>query len=81
VIKSLDSKSKSAEMKTIGDKVFYKNLGYWIDKQCAENSGDPIVEVKSADPDFALLIQKYPDMKKILPAIIHWEKKNYLLSK
>ncbi len=81
VIRSLDVTRKSAENKAIGDRVFFKNRGYWIDKQCAENSADPIVVIKAADSDFASIMQKYPDTKALLPAIIYWEKKNYVLSK
>jgi hypothetical protein len=81
VIKSLDFKQKSADTKTIGDRVFHKNRGYWIDKRCAENSGDPIVIIQSADPGFASITQKYPDIRAMLPAIIYWEKQNFVLSK
>jgi len=81
VLRSLDPKQKPAETKSMGDKVLIKSRGYWIDKLCAEKSDDPIVEIKSADPDFAAIVQKYPDIKEVLPAILYWEKKNCVLSK
>jgi len=78
-IKNLNSNLKTAESRSIGDRVFYKNHGYWIDKDCAENADDQIVEIKSADPDYSPIAKKYPGIRSLLPAVIHWEKKNYLL--
>ena len=37
-IKNLGSKLKTAESRKIEDRVFYKNLGYWIDQQCTEHA-------------------------------------------
>jgi hypothetical protein len=76
---SLSVNSKDAEAKEIGDRVFYKNSGFWVDKQCVEHSGNPIVEITSKDPEYEVILGKYPGVRSILPAAIYWEEKNYLL--
>jgi hypothetical protein len=76
---SLSVNSKDAEAKEIGDRVFYRNSGFWVDKQCVEHSGNPIVEVTSKDPEYEVILGKYPGIRSILPAAIYWEEKNYLL--
>jgi hypothetical protein len=76
---SLSANSKDAETKEIGDRVFYRNSGFWVDKQCVEHSGNPIVEITSKDPEYEEILGKYPGIRSILPAAIYWEEKNYLL--
>jgi len=83
VIKNLGSNLKAAESKKIGDRVFYKHMGYWIDRICTEHPENQIVEIISGDvagdKDYTAITKKYADIRSILPAVIYWENKSYLL--
>lgn len=79
VIRNLNSNLTAAESKSIGGKVFYKNLGYWVDTQCTEHVEDPIVEIKPAAPEYISIQQKYMGLQP--PAIIYWDNRNYVLVK
>jgi hypothetical protein len=78
-IKNLGSNVKSAEAKTIADRVYYKNMGYWIDKQCTEHTNSEIVELASEAPEYTAILAKYPDLKAIFPVIVYWEGKTCVL--
>ena len=76
---SLSANLNSAEPRGIGDKFFYNNSGFWIDKQCIEHLGAVIVEITTRAPEYESILKQYPDILKIAPAVIHWEGKNYVL--
>jgi hypothetical protein len=76
---SLSANLNSAEPRGIGDKFFYSNSGFWIDKQCIEHLGAVIVEITTRAPEYESILKQYPDILKIAPAVIHWEGKNYVL--
>jgi hypothetical protein len=76
---NLGANSKGNETREVGDRVFYRSSGFWIDRQCVEHSGNPIVEITTEDPEYKVILEKYPDVRSILPAAIFWEAKNYLL--
>jgi hypothetical protein len=78
-IKNLGSNIKSAESKAIADRVYYKNLGYWIDKQCTEHPDSEIVELASEAPEYKGILAQYPDLKAILPVIVYWQGKICML--
>jgi len=78
-IKNLGTNIKSAESKAIADRVFFKNLGYWIDKQCTEHPDSEIVELASEAPEYTTILTHYKDLKGILPVLVYWEGKTLLL--
>jgi hypothetical protein len=78
-IKNLGVNFKSAESKAIADRVYYKNLGYWIDKQCTEHPDSEIVELASEDPQYTAILAQYPDLKAIFPVIVYWQGKTCVL--
>ncbi len=73
------SKEGEAESRQVGDKVFYRDSGRWIDRQCMAHPDDPIIEITSGDPEYKTLLARYPGLGKLLPALIYWEGKKYLL--
>ena len=78
-IKNLGSNIKSAESKAVADRLYYKNLGYWIDKQCTDHSDSEIVELASEDPEYKAILAQYPDLKAIFPVIVYWQGKTCVL--
>jgi hypothetical protein len=78
-IKNLGLNLKTAGSRKIGDRVFYKHLGFSIDGQCVKHAEDPVVSVTVNDPEYKAISEKYPEITSILPAAIYWESKNYLL--
>jgi hypothetical protein len=78
-IKNLSANRKTAKSKKIGDRVFYKHMGFSIDGHCIEHAENPIVSVTADDPEYKTILEKYPEIISILPAAIYWESKNYLL--
>ena len=75
VQKDLDN----AEKREAGDRTFYKNSGFWIDKQCLGDSGAAIIEIAPDAPEYEEILKKYPDVRTIMPSAILWEGKIYLL--
>ena len=72
-IKNLDSDIKSAESKAIADRVYIKNSGYWIDKQCTEHADSEIVELAPEAPEYKAILAQYPGLKAIFPVIVYWQ--------
>jgi hypothetical protein len=69
------------EPKKIGDKEFYFKSGWWIDRQTRYQVGDPYTEITSADPETETILEQYKELRDLRPALIYWNKKNYLLAK
>ena len=74
-----ESKRKDAESRHIGDKVFYRNAGMWIDRQSTEHRDRPIIEILPAVPEHKSIVTKYPALRSLLPVVIYWKGTNYLL--
>jgi hypothetical protein len=72
-IKNLDPNIKSAESKAIADRVYIKNLGYWIDKQCTEHAESEIVELAPEAPEYKAILAQYPGLKAIFPVLVYWQ--------
>ena len=70
---------ESEESKKVGEKTFYLNSGYWIDRQCIEHQNDSMVEITSAAPEYKQILTQYPELSNLLPALIYWNSKIYLL--
>lgn len=75
----LSANLNSAEPRGIGNKFFYNNSGFWIDRQCIEHLGAVIVEITPRAPEYESILKQYPDILEIAPAVIYWEGKNYVL--
>ena len=73
------SQLSTAESRTIGDKIFYSNSGVWIDRKSAENTNDPVIEMPPGVPEYEKILNKYPEVRELVPVLIHWDGKNYLL--
>jgi hypothetical protein len=69
----------AAESRQIRDKSFYFSLGYWIDRQCEEHRDDPIIEISPAVPEYGPILARYPELRDLLPAMVRWDGRNYLL--
>jgi hypothetical protein len=65
--------------KKSGDKEFYFSRGWWIDRQARYQPGDPYVEINSGDPEYESILKKYKELRDLLPVLIFWNEKNYLL--
>jgi hypothetical protein len=74
-----ESEKDSAELKKIGDKVFYLNSGIWIDRQCAQHRDSLVVELLPVLPEHESILKQYPELRNLLPALIYWNSKIYLL--
>jgi len=68
-----------AGAKRIGDKKFYPVSGYWMDRQCGEHRGDPMVPITSAAPEYEQILARYPELRGLRPALICTRGKVYLL--
>lgn len=73
------SKLEASQSKQIRDKVFYQNSGFWIDRQCVEHRDEPIIEILPVVPEYEPILAKYPELRDLLPAVIYWNNKIYLL--
>ncbi len=67
------------ESKKVGEKTFYLNSGYWIDRQCIEHQDDSMVEITSAAPEYEKILTQYPELRNLRPALIYWNSEIYLL--
>ncbi len=70
---------EAAGSRRIGEKVFYLNSGYWIDRQCLGHQAEPIVEISYAAPEYQKILEQYPELRSLRPVLVYWEGKNYLL--
>jgi hypothetical protein len=75
----LGSDKSATEFKKIGDKEFYLNSGIWIDRQCAEHRDSLVIEVLPVVPEHEAILKQYPDLRNLLPAMVYWNGKIYLL--
>jgi hypothetical protein len=73
------TRSDATGSRQIGEKVFYRDSGIWIDRQCAEHPNDPVVEIKSEATEYKSILEQYPELRDLLPAKIYWNGKTYLL--
>jgi hypothetical protein len=73
------SEKNANEFKKIGDKEFYLNSGIWIDRQCAEHRDSLVIEVLPVVPEHEAILKQYPDLRNLLPAMVYWNGKIYLL--
>jgi hypothetical protein len=73
------SESDAAGKRQIGNKEFYRSSGIWIDQQCALHPDDPILEIKNETPEYKQILERYPELRDLLPAKIYWNNKTYLL--
>ncbi len=73
------SEKNASEFRKIGDKEFYLNSGIWIDRQCAEHRDSLVLEVLPVVPEHAAILKQYPDLRNLLPAMVFWNGKIYLL--
>lgn len=69
----------AGESRRVGDKVFYRDSGIWIDRQCTQHPNDAIMEITNKDTDFKMILQQYPELRDLLPAKIYWNSKIYIL--
>lgn len=67
----------NALTKRIGDKMFYQNLGMWIDRQCNEHRDDPITEILPNGPEYESILAQYPDLRDLRPVVVYWGSKIY----
>jgi len=65
----------NAVTKQIGDKVFYQNLGMWIDRQCNEHREDPIMEMPPNGPEYESILTQYPELRDLRPVVVCWGSK------
>jgi len=66
--------------KKIKDKVFYRNaMGFWVDRQCIEHRDSPIIEILPVAAEHESIMKEYPELRDLLPALVYWNGKNYLL--
>ena len=73
------SQLSAADSRKVGDKVFYWNSGIWIDRESAEKRNAPIIEMPPGVPEYEKILSKYPEVRELVPVLIHWDGKNYLL--
>ena len=76
---SVKAQAVPPSSRTIGDKEFYLESGFWIDRQTTTRKGEPVFEIDSADPQYEAILTKYKDLRSLLPAVIYWEGRIYLL--
>jgi hypothetical protein len=75
---ALELKSGNRSRK-IGDHTFVSASGYWVDELCARNTEAPIVEVRTGVTEFEEILKLYPDLRTLLPAIVYWNDKTWVL--
>ena len=79
-LKDLDSRAqKPAESRKIGERLFYKKSGYWIEKDCVIHPDATIVEITSEASEYAQILKDYPEIGTLIPALIFWNSRLYLL--
>jgi hypothetical protein len=69
----------AAGPKKIGDKEFYPVSGYWMDRQCGEHWGDPMVPITSDAPEYEQILSRYPELSLLRPALVCGNGKVYIL--
>jgi hypothetical protein len=67
----------NAVTKQIGDKVFYRNLGMRIDRQCNEHRGDPVIEILPNGPEHESILTQCPELRDLRPVAVCWGSKIY----
>lgn len=71
---------KRGVSKEIGGKTFYRRPdGIWIDGDCVEHRGAPLIEVLPAVPEYREILARYPGLDDLVPVVIHWNESNYFL--
>jgi hypothetical protein len=75
----IGSGKDAGETKKIGDKEFYLNSGIWIDRQCAEHRDILVIEILPVVPEHETILKQYPALRNLLPAMVYWNGKIYLL--
>jgi hypothetical protein len=73
------SRLQTSKSKRIGDKVLYLSSGFWVDPQCVEHRDEPIIEILPAASEHKSILAKYPELRDLLPAVIYWNNRIYLL--
>jgi len=73
-----DLKSEARSRK-IGDHNFFFTSGYWIDALCAQHADAPVTEVRAGTAEFEAIVKLYPDVRSLLPAIVYWGEKTWVL--
>jgi hypothetical protein len=65
--------------KKISDRTFYFHSGYWIDGQCTEQRSADYVDIETGSAEREQILQSFPEVEKIRPAVIFWHEKNCVL--
>jgi hypothetical protein len=65
--------------KKIGDKEFYFNSGWWVDRQARYQPGDPFIEITSTDPEYENILEQYKELSNLRPVLLNWKNKIYVL--
>ncbi len=79
-LKDLDSPAqKPAASRKIGERLFYRKSGYWIEKDCLKHPDAAIVEITPEASEYAQILKDYPEIGPLVPALIYWNSRLYLL--
>jgi hypothetical protein len=73
------AEKEGAEFKKIGDKEFYLSSGIWIDRQCARRLDATPIELQQTAAEYESILKQYPEIRKLLPAVICQGDKIYKL--
>jgi hypothetical protein len=73
------SSSNAQAPKKIGDKEFYFNSGWWIDRQARYKPDDYFIEITSTDPEYESILAQYKQLRNLRPVLIYWENEFYIL--
>jgi hypothetical protein len=65
--------------KKISGRTFFSSSGYWIDARCVAQAGLPYLEAKKDESEGQQVLKAYPELEKLLPAIIQWKGRNLVL--
>jgi hypothetical protein len=65
--------------KKIGDKKFYFNSGWWIDRQARYKPDDSFIEIASADPEYENILAQYKQLPNLRPVLIYWKSEFYIM--
>jgi hypothetical protein len=73
--------NKEADWRKIRDKVFDRESGLWVDRQCAKHPEAEVIEITEYAPEYRSILNEYPQLSDLLPVKIYWEGKIYLRRK
>lgn len=82
--RSMLAKEATAEsVKKIGNRVFYRTTGFWVEADCALHGEAPSREISRDSKEYADMLAREPALAELhsagVPILLYWNGTNYLI--